>query len=414
MMRIRESERSDEMSANLLKKGEKASRYSTITSAVLSIVKAMVGLYTGSVALLADAINSLSDVFASLAVYLGLKLSQKKANKQFPYGYYKAETLASLIVSALIVVAGIEILIESVKSFFAPQEIVMASHALIVVSLSAGAYYILGRYKMKIGEEIGSPALVSDGNHSLIDTASSGLVFLGIVSSIIGYPQLESIAGVIISGLILWMGIRMGRYSLLVLLDACVKPELIQKTREIAETVYGVEGVHSIKMRRSGPYAFGELHLETKGTLTVNEAHEVSEKVEKTIKEHIPEIDALHVHIEPRKGPLKQAIVAVPVNEDRGLDSEISSHLGKAPYFLIARVEQDEITRWEVVKNPSIHKDRKKGVTAGEFLAENQVDAVVVQEPGKGSLYTLQAHQIQTVSPEGITLQEIILNAAVF
>jgi cation diffusion facilitator family transporter len=402
------------MSRDSLKKGEKASRYSTITCAVLSVMKAFVGLYTGSVALLADAINSFSDVFASLAVYLGLKLSQKKASVQFPYGYYKAETLASLVVSVLIVIAGIEILIESVEAFFMPQEIMMASHALIAVSLSAGAYYILAQYKRKIGKEIGSPALVSDGTHSLIDTASSGLVFLGIVSSTIGYPQLESVAGIIISGLILWMGIRMGRYSLLVLLDACVKPELIQKTRDIVVTVQGVEGVHSIKMRRSGPYAFGELHLETKGNLTVNEAHDVSERVEEIVKKNIPEIDALHVHIEPRKGPLKQAVVAVPVKKNRGLESHISPHLGKAPYFIIARVEHHEIMEWEVVENPSIHKDKKKGVTAGEFLAENQVDAVVIQEPGKGSKYTLQAHQIRSVPPEGNTLQEIILHAAIF
>ncbi|MBU7043296.1 MAG: cation diffusion facilitator family transporter [Theionarchaea archaeon] len=402
------------MGKDILKKGEKASQYSTVTCLILSGLKIIVAVYTGSVALLADAINSFSDVFASLAVFFGLKFSQKKANTQFPYGYYKAETLASLLVSGLIVFAGIEILIESINAFFSPSVINMATHALVVVSVSAGAYLFLAMYKMKIGEEIGSPALVSDGKHSLIDTASSGLVFLGIVSSMIGYPQLESVAGIIISGLIIWMGIRMGRYAVLVLLDACVKPELIEETRSIAEAIPGVEGVHSVKMRRSGPYAFGELHLETKGTLTVEEGHEVSEKVEKAVREAIPEIDSLQVHIEPRKGPLKECIVAVPVTEDQGLESGISSHVGKTPYFLIARVEQGEITRWNIEKNPSQDKEKKKGVTAAEFLAEMHVDVVVADDPGKGALYTLQANKIRTAAPQGDTLEEIVRHAARF
>jgi len=102
------------MEKDILKKGETTSKYASITSMVFSVVKGITGWYTGSVALMADAVNSFSDIFASLAVYFGLKLSQKKATKQFPYGYYKAETLASLLVSVLIVVAGIEIFIESV------------------------------------------------------------------------------------------------------------------------------------------------------------------------------------------------------------------------------------------------------------------------------------------------------------
>lgn len=402
------------MGKDILKKGEKASQYSTVTCMILSGLKIIVAVYTGSVAVMADAINSFSDVFASLAVFFGLKLSQKKANTQFPYGYYKAETLASLLVSGLIIFAGIEILIESINAFFSPSVINMATHALVVVTVSAGAYLYLALYKMKIGKEIGSPALVSDGKHSLIDTASSGLVFIGIVSSMIGYPQLESVAGIIISGLIIWMGIRMGRYSVLVLLDACVKPELVEETRSIAEAIPGVEGVHSVKMRRSGPYAFGELHLETKGTLTVEEGHDVSEKVEKAVREAIPEIDSLQVHIEPRKGPLKECKVAVPVREDQGLESGISSHVGKTPYFLIAHVEQGEITRWNIEKNPSQNKEKKKGVIAAEFLAEMHVDVVVADDPGKGALYTLQANKIRTAAPQGDTLEEIVRHAARF
>ena len=398
--------------ARVLKKGEKVSRNASITSALLSAVKGVTGWYTGSVALMADAVNSFSDIFASLAVYFGLKFSQKEATKKFPYGYYKAETLASLIVSAVIILAGVEILLESVRSFFNPQEITMASYALAVVLVSAFIYVLLARLKVKVGKEIGSPALISDGKHSLVDTASSGLVFCGIFFSYAGYPWLESIAGVAVSLLVMKMGVELGRYAILVLLDACIKPELLEKSREIAETVSGVEGVHSVKLRRSGPFAFGEMHIETKGTLTVNEAHTISERVEKKIKEEIPEIDSIAVHIEPREGPLKVSRVAVPVKENNKFQSTLSSHVGKAPLFFIGTVEEGEITAWEIVENPAALLEKKRGVKAAEFLAEKNTDILVTEEIGKGSHYTLEAEQIKVKKPEGKTLKDIVLNAA--
>ena len=400
------------MEKEILKKGEKISLNSSIASAVLSVAKAVTGWYTGSVALIADAVNSFSDIFASLAVYFGLKFSQKEATKQFPYGYYKAETLASLTVSVLIVFAGIEILSESVKSFFNPKVVFMAPYALIVVSVSAFIYGVLARYKVKIGEEIGSPALISDGKHSLIDTASSALVFFGIFFSYAGYPILESAAGVVVSLLVIKMGIELGRYAVLVLLNACVNPELLQKTKKIAESVSGVKSVHSVKLRRSGPFAFGEMHLETKGTLTVNEAHEISERVEQKIQKDIPEIDSMTVHIEPREGPLRVCRVAVPVQNDNGMHSDVSSHVGKAPYFFIAVIEEGKITSWEVVENPAATLERKRGLKAAEFLAEKNADILVTEEIGKGSQYTLEAEQIKVKKPEGETLEEILLHAA--
>ena len=84
-----------------LKKGERAAKYSTLTNLILSIIKGVFGLLSGSVALIADSINSFSDIFASFAVYIGLKLSQRKPNQKFPYGYYKAETLSSLIIAGV-------------------------------------------------------------------------------------------------------------------------------------------------------------------------------------------------------------------------------------------------------------------------------------------------------------------------
>lgn len=394
-----------------LHKGETVSKYSSITSAVISVLKGITGFYTGSVALIADAVNSFSDIFASLAVFFGLKLSQKKATKKFPYGYYKAETLASLVVSALIIVAGIEILWEAFRAVFNPTVIVMAPYALVVVAVSSVVYVVMARYKIKTGEEIESPALINDGKHSLVDTASSGLVFLGILLSYVGYPRLEAVAGIIVSGLVIKVGVEQGRYAVLVLLDACLKPELIEKAKDVALNIPGVEGVHNIKIRRSGPFAFGEMHLETKSTLSVENAHDISEKVTEAIKEEIPDIDSLSVHIEPRQGPLTEGKIAVPVTDNKGLQSNISSHLGKAPYFVIAAVKKGEIIKFDVIQNPGAKSEEKRGVKAAEALADHQVDIVVTTSTGKGSQYALDAHRIKVKEPEGTSLKDILKNA---
>lgn len=92
-----------------LKKGERAAQYSSLINLFLAIIKGIVGFLSGSIALIADSIHSFSDIFASLAVYIGLKLSRRKPDEKFPYGYYKVETFASLIVSALIIITGVEI-----------------------------------------------------------------------------------------------------------------------------------------------------------------------------------------------------------------------------------------------------------------------------------------------------------------
>ena len=107
-----------------LKKGERAAKYSTIANISLAIIKAVVGVLSGSIALLANSVHSFSDIFASLAVFIGLKLSQRKPDENFPYGYYKFETLSSLVISVIIIISGIEIAIESINGIITPKQLI--------------------------------------------------------------------------------------------------------------------------------------------------------------------------------------------------------------------------------------------------------------------------------------------------
>lgn len=281
-----------------LKRGEKVAKYSTYINLFLTVVKGAVGYISGSISLIADAMHSFSDVFSSLAVYLGLKISQRKPNQRFPYGYYKVETFVSFVVSVLILVAGIEIMYESIKSIINPHTLKYPTIGIVIALLSAIICYILAIYKEKIGKKIGSQALINDGKHSLIDTFSSLIVFIGILSSFFGYEWIEGLAGIIISILIFHMGIELCKADILALLDAGIDPKIINKIKNIAEKVDGVRGAHAIRLRRCGPYIFGEMHLELDPEKTIKDAHKIILKVKDKVKDEIKSVDILTIQTE--------------------------------------------------------------------------------------------------------------------
>lgn len=397
-------------SLNLLKKGEKAAKYSAYTNLFLALIKGIVGILSGSVALIADSIHSFSDIFSSLAVYVGLKISQKKPDQQFPYGYYKVETLVSLIISLIIVITGFEIAFESFNEFLNPSIIQFPIISLLTALLSLFVSYYLAKYKEKIGNEIGSQALLNDGKHSFIDVFSSLVVFAGILASYMGYVSIQGISGMLVSILIIYIGAKLGKNDILVLLDAGIDPEKVELIKKISLGVEGVVGIHDIKVRRSGPYIFAELHLELKRGESVKKANEISMEVEKKVKNEIYELDSLMVQIEPLQKNYQ--IIAVPLENNEGLSSDITTHFGKANYFIIAIVKNGSIEMFMIKNNPSKNAENKKGIKAAELLKKENVDILVIDHLSEGPKYVLSDYLMGTVKVKGSNLEEIILNAA--
>lgn len=392
-----------------LKKGEKAALSSSLINLILAVIKGIVGLFSGSIALIADSIHSFSDIVASLAVYIGLRLSRRKPDEKFPYGYYKIESFVSMIISAIIVISGLEIIFESFNNFLNPTMIGLPLLSLSVAALSAVVSFFLARYQEKIGREIDSQALINDGKHSFIDIFSSIIVFIGILSSYLGYLRIQGISGILVAILIIYIGLKLAKDDFLVLLDASMDPEKIKQIKSIAEKVEGVEGVHDIKVRRSGPFVFAELHLETKKGLPVKKAFEITEIVKKAVKADIKNLDTLTVQIEPIKK--KKLRFAVLVENKKGLVSDISKHFARAPYILIADIDNDEIVDLKFMDNPGTKLEKKKGIETAEFLGKQKVDILISNEVGEGPMYVLSNKLIDIKSPQGENLKEILINA---
>lgn len=391
-----------------LRKGEKAAIYSSLTNLLLAILKGIIGILSGSIALIANSVHSFSDIVASLAVFIGLRLSQRKPDEMFPFGYYKIESFVSLIVSAIIIVTGIEIALESFNAFINPTTIEMPLISLSVAVFSAVISFLLARYKEKVGRDMDSQALINDGKHSFIDIFSSLIVFVGILSSYLGFLSIEGISGILVAFLIVYMGLKLAKDDVLVLLDASMDPEKLNEIKLIAKGVEGVENVHDVKVRRSGPFVFAELHLETEKGLSVRKASDITEKVKKTVKDEIRNLDTLTVQIEPYKK--EKLRVAVPVENRKGLQSKVSEHFARAPYILFANVSNSEITDIVIKENPGVKLEKKKGLETADFLGKENVDVLIGNEVGEGPMYALNDKLIDVIFPKGRNLEEIILD----
>lgn len=392
-----------------LKKGEKAAKYSTYANIFLMLMKGVVGLLSGSLALIADAIHSLVDILASFAVFIGLKLSQRKPDELFPYGYYRIETFVSLIVSIIIIITGFEIGLESFSYILNPSKLMLPFLALFASLVSLFVSYFFAVYKEKIGKEIKSQALINDGRHSLLDVISSGIVLSGIILEYLGLKGFQGFAGILIAILIVYLGLKLARYDMLVLLDACIDQESLQILKETVLKVKGVKGIHDIKVRRSGPYLFAEFHIELERGTSLKRIEEIISQISSRVKEEIPSMD--HLIIQPETRAEDYMLIAAPLKDNKGLDSSISPHFGRAEYFIIASVKDDRIRYFKIVENPGKELEKKRGIKAAEMLKDENIDVLIIDHLSEGPSYVLSQHILCTIKPEGTSLEDIILNA---
>ena len=186
-----------------------------------------------------------------------------------------------------------------------------------------------------------------------------------------------------------------------------MKPEYLAQVKAVTETVRGVIGVHEIKMRRSGPYVFGEMHIEVDEEMPVDKLHAISEEIERKVKEKVKEIDSLTIHAEPARAEAHR--IAIPVGEDRGIESALNPHLGRAPYLLFIDLNRGRIERWFVRGNPGAELEKAKGITTAKFLIENGADVLLTKEVGEGPFHVLRDNFVKIYkTPENPSVRQVL------
>jgi len=375
----------------------------------LAFIKFLAGSITASISLIADGINSLSDVFPSLAVAVGIKISERPPTEDFPYGFHKIENFVSLFISLAIFYGAYEMITVAIDRFGAIQVIENPIVGVITAIVSIITLYVISTYKIKIGKQTNSPSLTADGEHSRVDVFASLAVLIGVSGSFFGLYIMDAIAAIIAAIFVIRAGYETFKDSTKVLLDASIPYDAREQIKEIALETSGVKKVQWIRARGSGKYFFAELKIETDPHIDLEKANLLVEKLKTRIIDQIDNIDNVLILLEPEKREFIR--IAVPVTEDKDLESPIFPRFGEARYFAIADTDvKDKIlSELKVLENPFREETKRKGIMVAEWLGEQQVNKVFVKEPlKKGPMYTFDSFYIQIIETKHELLKELL------
>jgi cation diffusion facilitator family transporter len=270
----------------------------------LTVAKFLAGILGHSQALIADAVESLADIFSSIIVWRGLVVAETPPDDDHPYGHGKAEPIAGAIVSVMLLLAAAWI---AFNALHALNELRVAPSpwTLIVLIVVIAVKETLFRFVLRESETVSSSAVETDAWHHRSDAITSAAAFLGISISLVGgkgYEAADNWAAVAAAAVIAWNGWRLLRPAFNELMDRSPDRELIKKIRTAAEKIPGVDGVEKCFVRKMGYQFFVDMHVEVDPHMTVETSHRIGHDVKDKVRAEIPSIRDVLVHIEPLKG----------------------------------------------------------------------------------------------------------------
>jgi len=394
-------------SINRLKEGQKVTKNVILISLILALFKGIIGFFSGSVALISDAVHTGADSITTFASWFGLKIAERKPTEKFPYGYYKAETIATFFICMFLLFAGYELITESYSKLFILPVLKIPYWALAISLISAALAFFIAKYERKIGEKINSQSLITIAQESRIDILISLIVFIAILSTYFKIPYIEGGVGILISLLIFKVGIENGKNAIYSLMDVSPSQEIEGRVKKIIKKIPGVENFEDLRLRRSGPFILGDVKVKTKKSLSVSRAHEISEDIENKIKKQVSQIESFNIHIEPSKKERQKLVI--PVVNKNGLKSKVSNHFARANYFIFMELDGKKVKSHYFIEN----KYKKKKVRAGLFFIENiilkeKVDVVITIQIGAISFHTLRDHLIDVYLAKKDTVEKNI------
>lgn len=389
-----------------LKKGEKVAGLAIWLEGFLVAAKVGAGLLSGSIVLISDAIHSAADILSIVTSWFGLKISQREADERFSYGYYKAENLGSLLISFLIIYASFEMFINGYERLFLLSTIKMAFLAALVSLVDAIFLFFFGNYEIKVGKEAGAQSLVAMGKENRTHIFSSSVVLIGILAGYFKVPYVEGLITIAISFLIFKIGFETLKDALFSLMDVSPSLEMKKKIAMAVESIPGIEEVLDLKLRKSGPFVFGEVKVGIRKFVDVKKAHEITEKVESEVKKRVSKIDSFSVYIKPYKSDFRHLVI--PVKNKKGMNSAISSRFGRASYFLFVNLKGKEIRGYYFLKNPYREKKVRAGLGAAKLVSKQKSDMLITKEIGEISFHTLRDNLVDVYKLEGEKVKQVI------
>lgn len=280
-----------------LKIAERGAIVSIVAYLALSVAKLFIGNLAGSAALRADGLNNTTDIIASIAVLIGLRLARRPADDDHPYGHWKAETVASMVTSFIMLAVGLEVLYSAITKLIEGESVApdpIAGYTAIASTFVMVAVYI---YNRNLAKKIKSGALMAAAKDNLSDAWTSIGAAIAIFGSAFGMPWLDGLTAVIVALLILKTAIEIFRESAFSLSDG-FNEEKLEEYKQAVLAIKGIESVRTIKARNYGANTFVDVVIWTAPEMTVKHSHEITEEVEAMLLEQFNVFDT-KVHVEP-------------------------------------------------------------------------------------------------------------------
>jgi cation diffusion facilitator family transporter len=281
-----------------------------MVNCALAALQITFGLLGKSQALLADGLHTISDLATDFIVLFASRRASKEADKSHPYGHGRIETLASMLLGAILVVVGTGIGLRGLESIFSPPGVNPETITVFFAALAIVAKEGLYRYTLKAARAHHSDLLESNAWHHRSDALSSMVVVVGISAQLLGVPYMDAAAAIVVAAMIMFMGYRLGRKALDELIDAGLDFDLVDEVREAMLADTSVVGIHNLRSRSMGGQGYIDAHIEVDSDLTVSEAHYIAHKIEHRVKTQFPKIVDVQIHIDPLDDGIKESVLA--------------------------------------------------------------------------------------------------------
>ena len=281
--------------------GLRATWVGLIVNVLLVGLKFWGGIVGRSQALVADAVHSLSDLFSDFVVLLGLRWGRKEADEDHPYGHGRIETIATVFIGLILLVAGLGIAYNAIDSIYAHRTAQPTTIALVMAAISIVSKEWMYWYTLKVGRRIHSPALIGNAWHHRSDALSSIAVFVGLLATRINpaWHLADAVAALLVSVFILRVGGKLMFRAFRELADTAPAKGILAELHHRAESVEGVLQVHDLKARHSGPQLLVEMHIVVNGAMTVFDGHEIAREVRLRLLEDMDVVSEVFVHLDP-------------------------------------------------------------------------------------------------------------------
>ena len=256
-----------------------------IANVFLAAFKAVIGLMTNSIAIVLDAVNNISDAGSSLITIVGTKLAAKEPDKKHPFGYGRIEYLSAMIVSVIVLYAGITSFVESVKQIIHPEKPEYTAVSLIIVAVAVAVKILLGRYVKSVGLRVNSDSLINSGEDALLDSIISASTLAAAGIYLIFHVSLEAWLGAVISIVIIKSGVEMLRETISRILGERNDAELAKSIRSTVMSFPDVEGAYDLVLNNYGPETWtGSIHIEVPDTYSADQLDQLIREI--TVKVH--------------------------------------------------------------------------------------------------------------------------------